>query len=114
MKDFLKSLEQTAGDLRQQAKDLAADSRQDDADLTKIRDNIYEICATVGGVVCKTQPESRWEAVYRSKLAALPQSWRAALEAARAHGDDRRAAVEELKLEALADVLARIDARKEA
>ena len=114
MKEFLKSLERTAGDLRRQARDLAADSRQDDADLTKICANIYEICATVGGVVCKTQPESQWEAVYRSKLAALPQSWRAALEAARAHGDDRRAAVEELKLEALADVLARLDARKEA
>ena len=27
MKEFLKSLEQTAGDLRQQARDLAADSR---------------------------------------------------------------------------------------
>ena len=38
----------------------------------------------------------------------------AALEAARAHGDDRRAAVEDLKLEALAGVLARLDARKEA
>ena len=38
---------------------------------------------------------------------------RIALEAAEAHGNTQRAAVEELKLEALADVLARFHARKE-
>ena len=38
---------------------------------------------------------------------------RVALEAAEAHGNTQRAAVEDLKLEALADVLVRFHARKE-
>ena len=113
MNAFLKELEQVAEGLRQQANAFAADQRQDDADLTKIRANIYEICATVGKVVCKTAPEDRWEAVYLKKLEELPRNWRMALEMAQTHGNAQRAAVEDLKLEALADVLARFENRKE-
>ena len=113
MNAFLKELEQVAAELRQQANAFAADQRQDDADLTKIRANIYEICATIGKVMCKTRPEEAREAAFLKKLEELPQNWRVALEAAEAHGNTQRAAVEELKLEALADVLARFHARKE-
>jgi len=113
MKAFLQELERTSVELRQQAGLFAAQQRQDDADLTKIRANIYEICATIGKVMCKTQPEDRQEAAFLKKLEELPQNWRVALEAAKAHGNAQRAAVEELKLEALADVLARFHARKE-
>ena len=63
--------------------------------------------------MCKTQPEEAREAAFLKKLEELPQNWRVALEAAEAHGNTQRAAVEELKLEALADVLARFHARKE-
>lgn len=113
MNAFLKELEQVAAQLRQQANAFAADARQDDADLTKIRANIYDICATIGNVVCKTQPEEQRKAVFLKKLEELPHNWRVALEAAQAHGNAQRAAVEELKLEALEDVLARFHARKE-
>lgn len=113
MNAFLKELEQIAADLRQQATVYAADLRQDDADLTKIRANIYEICATIGNVVCKMTPEEQREAAYRKKLEELPRNWRTALEMARAHSNTQRAAVEELKLESLADVLARFESRKE-
>ena len=113
MKAFLKELEQVAANLRQQANAFAADCRQDDADLTKIRANIYDICATIGNVVCKTQSEDAWEAVWLKKLEELPRNWRIALEAARDHGNAQRAATEELKLEALEDVLARFRAWQE-
>lgn len=113
MNAFLKELDRIAADLRQQANVFAADQRQDDADLTKIRANIYEICATIGNVVCKITPEEQREAAYRMKLEELPRNWHTALEMARAHGNTQRAAVEELKLEALADVLARFESRKE-
>lgn len=114
MDRFLKDLQATAEKLRQQANSFAAEQRQDDADLTKIRANIYEICATIGNVVCKNAAQGEREAAYRKKLEELPRNWRIALEAAQAHGNGQRAAVEELKLEALADVLARFDRRKEA
>ena len=113
MNAFLQELEQVAADLRRQANGFAADCRQDDADLTQIRANIYEICATIGKVVCKNQPEETQEAVFLKKLEELPRNWHMALEAARAHNNPQRAAVEELKLEALEDVLARLRARKE-
>ena len=57
MNAFLQELEQVSAELRQRAGQFAAQQRQDDADLTKIRANIYEICATIGKVMCKTQPE---------------------------------------------------------
>ena len=88
MNAFLQELEQVSAELRQQAGQFTAQQRQDDADLTKIRANIYEICATIGKVMCKTQPEEAREAAFLKKL-------------------------EELKLEALADVLARFHTRKE-
>ena len=113
MNAFLKELTQVAADLRQQANVLAADHRQDDADLTKIRANIYDICATIGNVVCKNTPEEQREVVFLKKLEELPRNWQVALEAAQAHGNTQRAAVEELKLEALTDVLARFHTRKE-
>lgn len=109
MNAFLQELQQQAQELRKQANALAADSRQDDADFAKIQANIYEICATIGNVVCKFAPEGQREALYRQKLADLPRNWRVALEAAEAHGNTQRATVEHLKLDALADVLARLD-----
>ena len=114
METFVKELQAIAGELRQQAAAFAADRRQDDADLTKIRANIYDICATIGNVVCKNTPEGEREAAWLKKLEELPQNWRIALEMAQAHENGQRAAVEELKLEALEDVLARFRARKEA
>lgn len=114
MTTFLQELEQVAIDLRQQAGQFAAQQRQDDADLTKIRANIYEICATIGKVMCKTQPEGAQEAAFLKKLEDLPQNWRVAMETAEAHGNTQRAAVEELKLETLEDVLARFRTWKEA
>lgn len=113
MEHFLKDLQVTAEKLRQQANTFAAEQRQDDADLAKIRANIYEICATIGNVVCKTTAIEEREAVYLKKLEELPRNWHTALEMAKAHGNGQRAAVEELKLEALADVQARFERRKE-
>ena len=76
MNAFLQELEQVSAELRQQAGQFAAQQRQDDADLTKIRANIYEICATIGKVMCKTQPEEAREAAFLKKLEELPQNWR--------------------------------------
>jgi hypothetical protein len=111
MNEFLQELQQQAQALRQQAKAFAADSRQDDADFAKIEANIYEVCATIGNVVCKIAPEGQREALYRKKLSDLPHNWQIALEAAEAHGNFQRAQVEKRKLAALEDVLARLDGR---
>ena len=63
-----------------------------------------------GKVVCHTGDTM----YHRQLLEELPKNWRIALEMAQAHENGQRAAVEELKLEALEDVLARFRARKEA
>ena len=109
MNAFLQELQQQAENLRQQAKMLAAESRQDDADFSKIEANIYEVCATIGNVVCKTAPEGQRETLYRKKLDDLPRNWKIALEAAEAHGNFQRAEAERRKLAALEDVLRRLE-----
>ena len=113
MEAFVKELQTVAKDLRQQAGAFAADQRQDEADLTKIRANIYEVCATIGNVAGKAAAPGQQEAFYLKKLEELPRNWRMALEMAEAHGNNQRAAVERLKLEALDDVLRRFHARKD-
>ncbi len=114
MEAFIKELQTVVNDLRGQADGLAADSRQDDADLVKIRANIYEVCMTIAQVVCRTQPADMQERAYLEKLDGLPRSWKVARRAALDHGNALRAAVEEIKLEALEDALARFHARKES
>ena len=113
MEAFVKELQAIAKELRQQAGSFAADRRQDEADLTKIRANIYDICSTIGNVVCKNTVEGERETAYLKKLEELPRNWHTALEMAKAHGNSQRVAVEELKLEALDDILARFNRYKE-
>lgn len=104
MEDFCKELDRQAGFLRQEAHNLAEQARNDDANLTKIRANICEICATVGRVVSQTQPQAVWGEAYLKKLDQLACSWRAGLEQAETHGEGREAAIQQVKLEALAGI----------
>lgn len=113
MERFLNTMRSTADDLRRQAAELSAQTRQDDADLTRIRANIYEICATVGDVVCKTAPEAQRADAYVQKLEGISRPWRVALTTAESHGDGRRAAVEALKLETMERILADFGGKKE-
>ncbi len=86
---------------------LAGDSRGDEANLEKIRANVYEIFRTVlsAGEKAQADPE-RAMAFFLDRLETIPAAWQTALYKAREHGDDARAAIELIKLEVAADIKA--------
>lgn len=96
MEQLLRFLEDGEARLRQESRHLAADERGDEGDLSKIRANVYGICRSV----LETLGPERGSA----KLAELKSVWEAALSTAREHGDVKKAVVEEIKLETLAEI----------
>lgn len=97
MERFLAYLDRAAEQSRLETEKLRAADRADEADLTKIKTNVYGICRTVFQAV--------GQAKYREKLSELQETWTAALAAARQYGDTERAVVEEVKLQALKDCM---------
>lgn len=91
---------------REQSAALTADDRRDEAVFEKIRGNVYEIFAAVL-TTARKQPAPM--DFFRRQLAAIPANWEAALEKARAHGDEAKAHTELLKLEAVRAIRERLE-----
>lgn len=85
---------------------LAEDDRRDEAVFEKIRGNVFEIFSAVCDAAAK-QPQPM--AFFRSRLSSIPASWEAAYEKATAHGDDKRAHTELVKLEAVRVIRERLE-----
>jgi len=108
MNDKLKIyLENRASQCKEKSGVLAGDLRRDEANMEKIRANVYELFRTVIDAAEKTQStEAAAKGFFVSRLESIPASWQAALDKAREHGDDTKAAIENIKLEAAADIKA--------
>ena len=86
---------------------LASDNRRDEANLARIRRNIFEICNTVHGVFIQKSAPEAFYAAYIAKLDEFEAAWRKAQVLAGANADGAKAAIEEIKLEALASIRAK-------
>ena len=105
MQEFIAYLDRRAEEGRAEIEKLNAEGCRDDASLAKVRTNIYGVCATVSRALMN-RPGAGTGAV-RAQLERFRAEWGAALEKAKQHGDTGAAAVEEIKLDALEDALAR-------
>ena len=105
MKEFIAYLENRITEGKEEIITLEADGRKDDANFTKVRTNIYDVCKTVTQTLAD-RPGAGIHAV-RAQLERFRAGWSAALEKAKQHGDIPAAAVEETKLAALEDIIAR-------
>ena len=103
MEEFMQSLKAQHAALNEQAAELRAQNRGDEAVFSTVRANVYDICATVCGVHMKRGDPAAVETI----LARFQTEWTAALEAAKRQDNAKKICVEETKLEALADVTAR-------
>lgn len=100
-------LEKHAAECKEKSLALAADCRADEANMEKVRGNIYEVFRTVIDAAERTQPApAQAKGFFLSRLDQIPAAWHTALEKAREHGDDARVALELIKLEAAADIKA--------
>lgn len=90
---------------------LESENRQDEADLEKIRRNVYGICishanADAAAARSAADPAADFARCHTRRLAALPEPWRQRREKAAAHGDVITVTIEETKLSAIAAVQA--------
>ena len=99
MSKFLESIKKAVEHLQNEEKALAVSDRKDEANIVKIKINIYNICSTVYQVF-----ESRGNdcsKVYIAKLDDFTKNWETSLAKAREHEDVEQALIEEIKLETL-------------
>ncbi len=86
---------------------LSADGRCDEANFEKVRANIYDVFRTILAVAVKTQAdEAGVRAFFAQKAEQIPAGWKAAYEAARQHEDAETMRIEQIKLEAAAEIQA--------
>ena len=104
MKEFITYLSCKIEEGKAKTASLLADGRTDDANFTKVRTNIYDVCRTVSQVLIN-RPGAGTDAI-RAQLERFRTEWTAALEKAKQHDNINRIAVEETKLTALDDIIA--------
>ena len=110
MKGFISYLDQRAGAAKAEVASLEADGRRDEANFARVRANIYDVCKTVT-LALLDRPGAGVPAI-EARLEGFRKTWGEALLKAREHGNADAAAVEEVKLEALADAAARFEEAK--
>ena len=105
MEEVIKALREQHTALNQQAADLRAQEKGDEAVFSTVRANVYDICATVLNVQVKKGDVPG----FGRMLDRFQREWGAALDAAKRQDNAKKICVEETKLEALADVRARFE-----
>ena len=101
MKQFVAYLDEKVESYRQESRRLVADDRRDEGNLAKIKANVYGICKSVFQV----QGKEKAQVV----LTGLRGEWETSLAAAREHDDVKKAAIEEIKLETLMEIRAKLE-----
>ena len=130
MEQFIVFIDETIEKLRVEEKQLAESHRKDEANLVRIKMNIYDIAKTVYGVFSRmnadaTNSEEKWQAaarceivqelkreapaqqLYLKKMEAISRGWVESYEKAKAHDDVKRQVIEETKLNALEEIKAK-------
>ena len=103
MNEFIAYLSSKIEESKAETAALLADGRRDDANFSKVRTNIYDVCRTVGQALMN-RPGAGTDAV-RAQLERFRTEWSAALEKAKQHENAGGIVTEEIKLAALEDII---------
>lgn len=108
MEEFMLYLTKSIETAQGQEQELIATERKDEANLQKIRANIYGICLTVVQVVAKTKSgEELWQEYIR-RIDNISKAWIESYEKAKKHQDVEKILVEETKFQVINEVKERI------
>lgn len=104
MNEFTTYLNHSIETAQNKEQELIASERKDEANLQKIRANIYGICLTVVQVVAKEKSgEELWKD-YISRLDNISKNWTMSYEKAKEHNDVEKILIEETKFQVLKEV----------
>lgn len=84
---------------------LQQEGRTDEAVFQRIRANVFELSQAVLGAACK-QGSDRAAAFFLQRMEQIPANWEAARARAAEHGDTVQQHLEQLKLDAAAEIRA--------
>ena len=106
MDKLMKVLEAKVAEAAQSAAALAAEDRRDDANLEKIRGNVYGIFVSVLQAAAQKQSsdEAAQRVFFENNLERIPSGWRIARQKAEERGDTVRLVQEDVKLAAIDEV----------
>lgn len=108
MNEFIMYLNNAIENTEKKEQELIATERKDEANLQKIRANIYGICRTVFEVMAKVKSGEELTEEYAKKLDNLPKNWVESYEKAKVYNDVEKILIEETKLEVLREVKAKV------
>lgn len=110
MNENIKSyFESRIADCEARSQALTADQRFDEANMEKIRGNVYDIFRTVLDVAVKKEAnETAAKAFFMARAEQIPAAWQESLAKAREHDDAVKERIELIKLEAIGEIKAKM------
>ncbi len=104
MNEFENYLKKSIDTAQKKEQELIATERKDEANLQKIRANIYGICLTVFQVVSKTKSGAELWQEYISRIDNIAKNWVQSYERAKVHNDVEKILIEETKFQVIKEV----------
>ena len=105
-KEFFTFLDDRKQTVLTEIQSLTNDGRNDEANILKAKSNVYDICKSVYGALAKEAPADVATA-FPTVFGRITGPWKASLDAAKAHSDDRKILIEEAKLSAVSEITAK-------
>ena len=99
---FYKFLEERKQSVTDDITALTAEGRSDDANILKAKFNVYDIAKSVYDAAAKQNGDTA--VTFPALFKRITDTWRISLDAAKAHGDDRKVLIEEAKLSAVTEI----------
>ena len=101
-----KYFDQQIEQCQQRIRALQADERRDEANLEKVRANVYDIFRTILSVAektCKDDPNAMKQ-FFLKRMEQIPANWVTAHAKASEHGDVVKIQIEQIKLDTVGEI----------
>ena len=109
MNEFISYLNNSIETAQKKEQELIATDRKDEANLQKIRANIYGICLTVFQVIAKEKTGEELCKEYISRIDNISKNWVQSYEKAKQHQDVEKILIEETKFQVVNEVKEKVE-----
>lgn len=106
-KELLEYLDARKAAVLTEVENLVAENRVDESNVLKAQANIYDIAKAVYGTAQQKGTEEAAKATFTTTFGNITGQWKKAMEAAKAHDDHRKVAIEEAKQAAVDEIQAK-------
>lgn len=105
MAEFIKYIDESIKSLEMKEKELIADECKDEANLIKVKINVYGIAKSFYEVVKKTYQGNNFAMEFENRLRKPSEAWKLSYEKAKEHNDIAKTVIEEIKLQTLEEII---------